>query len=766
MIAVAPPPAARHRERARVRGRVEGLVQGVGFRPFVCRLATELGVSGLVKNCADGVWIDAAGEAEPMRRFLDRLRAECPGAARFDSLESVPPEEVQRGGFVVAPSEAGGPAGPIPLDAAPCPECVAELFRPDERRHRYPFVSCAVCGPRFSIIEALPYDRVRTSMREFPLCAACEEEYQDPDDRRFHAESTSCPACGPRLTLVGAGGRPLAREGAALDRAVQAIENGAIVGVKGVGGYQLIVSACDARAVERLRERKRRPEKPFAVMVRSLGEARRFCHVDALAASALSSPRAPIVLLPRREGADVATPVAPANLDLGVLLPASPLHLLLAADARGPLVVTSANRSGDPICFHDDEAVALCSEVADLVLSHDREIVHPIDDSVVRVVDGSPRVLRAARGYAPISLPVPGTRPGVVGWGAYLKNTVAGTGRDVVRLSPHIGDLRSARSRAVAARTGSWFRRLDHAADQPACDAVDLHPEARRKDGEEATVQHHHAHVLSCMAEHDVDEPVLGIAWDGSGYGPDGTLWGGEFLVCDRRAFRRVAHLRTFPLPGADRAIVEGCRAALGLLFEMEGRQGLHDLDLASVRTFHASARRTMVRMLERGLNSPRTSSVGRLFDAFASLLDVRHRSTFEGQAALALEHAARSVGSVDPYPIPLRPKGARRPLVADWEPLVRAALNDLRAGSEVSTIAACFHEALAELVVRVAREAGLTRVALSGGCFQNQRLLERAVARLRAAGFEPLVHRRVPPNDGGVALGQVVCVARGAGAE
>lgn len=748
--------------RSRLRIRVTGRVQGVGFRPWISRVANEIGLTGSVRNEARGVLIDIEGESEQTARFLARLEGESPAASEIDSVETWPIEAEGSAEFEISPSRKGGPAGPLPLDAAPCSECLDELFLAGNRRHRYPFVSCAVCGPRYSIVEELPYDRAGTSMRSFPLCRECDEEYRDPQDRRFHAESISCPACGPRLTALDTHGRAVAREGAALDRATAVIAAGGIVAMKGVGGFQLVVAARNDQAVARLRAAKERPDKPFALMVRSLDDARRLCRVDAIARSTVSCPRSPIVLLPRaRGGADVAAGVAPANLDLGVMLPASPLHHLVAADLGVPLVVTSANHSGEPICFRDEDAVKLLPRMADLVLLHDRAIVHPVDDSVVRVVHGAPRLLRAARGYAPISLPVDSARPGVVGRGAHLKNTVAVSGHGTVRLSPHIGDLRSRASRVVAAEIGRWFCALEQSDRAPHA-VIDLHPESASSGGEVEKVQHHHAHVLSCLAENRVTDAVLGVAWDGNGYGPDGTIWGGEFLACDQRAFRRVAHLRTFPLPGAERAIVEGRRAALGLLYELEGAKALHDLELAPVQSFRLSERRTIARMLQRGLNCPQTSSMGRLFDAVAALAGIRQKATFEGQAALALEQAARGAPKKEPYPFPLRHEGAERPVVADWGPLIAAVKRDVRAGQSTASISVRFHEALVELLVAVAREMGFGQVALSGGCFQNQLLLSRAIDRLRSAGFDPLVHRYVPPNDACVALGQAVHASTG----
>lgn len=748
-------------DRVRFDLRIRGLVQGVGFRPFVCRLASELGLGGRVANRASGVRAEIEGASASVARFLERLPVEIPRGARIDSIAAEPASPRGEGAFEIEASRAEGSPGPLPLDAAPCAECVAELFRPGDRRHRHPFVSCAVCGPRYTIVASLPYDRERTSMHRFEMCTACATEYRDPWDRRFHAQANCCPSCGPRLSLLDRHGRLQAESGDALERTVAALRAGAIVAVKGVGGHQLVVDAGNATAVVRLREAKHRPHKPFAVLVGSLREARRLCRVRPAEASVLSSPRAPIVLLERRAGASgsIADAVAPGNPDLGVMLPPSGLHHLLAADAARPLVVTSANRPGDPIEHRDEEAVASLRGLADLYLVHDRPILHPIDDSVVRVVHGAPRVLRSARGYAPMSIAVDGLRARVVAHGAHLKNTIAVSACDSVRLSPHIGDLRSPAARALSEGTARWFAELESGVSDTST-AVDLHPDDARTDPREVQVQHHHAHVLACMAEHRITDAVLGVVWDGNGHGPDGTVWGGEFLVCDRREFRRVAHLRTFPLPGAERAMVEGRRSALGLLYEIEGSSALHDPELAPVRSFRVSERRTIDRMLARGINSPRTSSMGRLFDGVASLMGLRQKVTFEGQAALALEHAARGPTRYAPYPFPLTAGEVGEPMVADWAPLLAAVRRDLRIGLSTAWIAGCFHEALAELVVAVAREVGIERVALSGGCFQNQRLLERSIDRLREAGFAPLCHQHVPPNDGGIALGQVVHAA------
>jgi len=738
---------------------VRGAVQGVGFRPFVQRLAAALDLPGCVRNHAGGVRIEIAGSETQIDRFLGFLRETAPAAARVDSSTTTRVEggEPFPAGFAILPSLAHGAPGPLPLDVATCDDCLSDLWRPGDRRWRYPFVSCAVCGPRYSILEALPWDRANTTMRAFVPCAECEAEYRDSTDRRFHAQTNACPACGPRIELRDRDGKPLAREEAALAAAVEALRNGAIVALKGLGGFQLVVDATRAGSVEELRRRKRRPEKPLAVMVRDVAAARAVCDVSDAEATVLGSRAAPIVLLRRRAGGlAIASAVAPENPDLGLMLACTPLHHLLLEDLGVPIVATSGNRSGDPICHDEAEAVASLGSIADFFLVHDRPIAHPIDDSVVRPFRGETVVLRAARGLAPFAVRTPTATPGTVGQGAYLKNTVAVVVGDLAHLSPHIGDLRSPLTRALSVRTGGWLAEL--LGQRRSRNVVDLDPHEVPEDDDTARVQHHHAHVLACMAENGVDEAILGVAWDGNGYGPDGTVWGGEFLVCDRHGYQRFAHLRTFPLPGAERAILEPRRAALGLLFELYGERALHQAELAPVRTFAPAERRMIARMLERGINSPRTSSMGRLFDVIASLLDLRHRVTFEGQAAMALEFAARVSASAGRYEIPLRGE-ADGVAVADWSPLVGAVVRDVAAGVPPSAIAASFHDALATLIVAVARSAGRARVALAGGCFQNQLLLELATDRLREAGFEPLHHRRVPPNDGAIALGQVVHV-------
>jgi hydrogenase maturation protein HypF len=782
-----PPPPACPPDLGRTRLVIRGAVQGVGFRPFVFRLATSLGLRGWVSNSPAGVTLEVEGPAAARRELLLRLAAERPPHSFIQSLEAVELDPAGYADFVIRPSAADGEKTALVLpDIATCPECVREIFDPANRRYRYPFTNCTHCGPRFSILEALPYDRANTSMKRFAMCPACRAEYEDPRDRRFHAQPNACPDCGPHLALWDAAGRELARRDAALAGAVRALRDGAIVAVKGLGGFHLMVLAEDAAAVDRLRARKRREAKPLAVMCPSRAVAARLAEVGPLEARALESPEAPIVLCRRRPDAPVAGAVAPGNPWLGLLLPYTPLHHLLLADLGRSVVATSGNVSDEPICTDEHEALTRLGGIADLFLVHDRPIVRHVDDSLVRIVLGRELVLRRARGFAPLPVRVPVALPPVLAVGGHLKNTVALARGPEVFLSQHFGDLDTARARTAFEQGIADLRRLFEIAPEQVM--ADAHPDYHSTRHAAATglpvqpVQHHYAHVLACMAENHLAAPVLGVAWDGTGLGPDGTIWGGEFLRVSERDVQRVAHLRPFRLPGGEQAVKEPRRAALGLLHAVLGDQLYERRDLAPVQAFKPAELRTWRPLLARGQNAPWTSSVGRLFDAVASLLDLRQVARFEGQAAMDLEFAFEPGDALDSYPIELRaaesadapapaPAASARPdpafappgrcWVADWAPLVHALLRDLRVGTPVWQIAARFHNSLAELVVAVARQAGERRVVLSGGCFQNKYLLERAVEALRSAGFSPYWHQRVPPNDGGLALGQAVAAAR-----
>jgi len=756
-----------HGTRAtRVKITVRGPVQGVGFRPFVQRLASELGLSGWVRNCAQGVQIEAEGGEQALSEMRRRLAAQAPGVRATQSIEATFDAIAGYRGFVIRESDAHGPMTTwVPLDLGICSDCVAEIFDPSNRRYRYPFTTCCGCGPRYTILEHLPYSRAATTMRAFSMCAACRAEFDDPGNRRFHAETNACPTCGPRLALWDAAGAVQAAAENALRGAARAIRAGMIVAVKSLGGIQLLADAGNAAAVQSLRRRKRREAKPFAVMYPSLEVARHGCVIEEAEQMLLCSAAAPIVLLSRRGGVPIQDDgVAPGNPYLGVMLPYTPLHHLLLAELGFPVVATSGNLSDEPICTDEHEALARLAGVADLLLVHDRPIARAADDSVARVVLGGAQVLRAARGFAPMRLTGPAGGPKsdrvVLGLGGQLKNAVAlSLGGDILA-SPHIGDLDTTVALDAFERSTVGLTGL-HAVS-PGALACDMHPDytttryAAKLDLPRCAVQHHHAHVLACMAEHDLAGPVLGVAWDGTGYGPDGTIWGGEFLVADAHGYRRVAWLLPFPLPGGDAAARQPRRSALGVLWAAFGEAAFDLTHLAPLATFDAREREVVRQALRANLNTPLTSSMGRLFDAVAAIAGLRQTSRFEGEAAMALEFAADDGTAAQGYPFELQ-AAVDGAWVIDWRPMLRGVLTDLAAGQTAGLVAARFHNGLAALAVAVAARAGKTDVVLTGGCFQNRRLTEALHRRLTDDGFRVHLHRRVPPNDGGIAVGQVV---------
>jgi hydrogenase maturation protein HypF len=748
----------------RARVTLRGAVQGVGFRPFVYRLATELGLRGWVSNSLQGVLAEVEGSEPAVQQFLLRLQPECPPAARIHSCESVHLAPAGYTGFEIRASEASGEQQALILpDLAICAECRRELMDPANRRHRYPFINCTHCGPRFSIIESMPYDRPRTTMRHFAMCPACQAEYDDPADRRFHAQPNACPVCGPQLTFWDASGAVQAAREEALQRAEAALRAGQILALKGLGGFHLLVDARNPEVVARLRQRKHREEKPFALMFPNLAQVEQVCDVNALEARLLQSPEAPIVLLRRRARGEVADNVAPGNPCLGIMLPYTPLHHLLLTDLGFPLVATSGNLSDEPICTDEHEALRRLAGIADGFLVHNRPIARHVDDSIVRVMLGRELVLRRARGYAPLPVTLPVELPPLVACGAHLKATVAVAAGRHVFLSQHLGDLETDEARAAYQRALADLPALLR--QTPRLAVCDLHPDyvstrATQQSGLPwLAVQHHVAHVAACVAENEVDAPVLGVSWDGTGYGPDHTIWGGEFIHWHQGRWRRMGHLRAFPLPGGEAAVREPRRAALGVLFTLEGDAVFDRPDLPLRAAFREDEWKLLRTMLARGLNCPLTTSAGRLFDAVAALAGLRQIAHFEGQAAMELEWAAGSWTGEAVYPFDLQEMDGL--LRVDWGLLVQAILHDVRQGLPTAQIAGTFHRALVEIIVRVAQRVGVEHVALTGGCFQNQRLTEGAVMALRSAGFRPLWHQRVPPNDGGIALGQAVLGAQ-----
>ena len=736
--------------RARRVLEVRGAVQGVGFRPYVYRVAVRLGLSGGVWNGGGGVTVDAEGDPEALDRLRDALRA-APPPARVDSVEEAGASPgLGSSAFAIRSSRCeGAAAARVPADLATCDDCVRELFDAMDRRHLYPFIACAACGPRYTVIRATPYDRARTAFDAFPPCAACAAEYADPGSRRFHAQAISCPDCGPRLWAEGA-----ADTADPVAAAVTALGRGEIVGLMGLGGMHLACDARDEAAVARLRSTKRRAAKPFAVMFDGVAAVDEACVVSDLARKAMGGPERPIVLVPRRAGAALASAVAPGLGEVGVFLPGAGLHHVLLRSFAGPLVMTSGNRTDEPIAIGGGEARNRLGSLCGVMLLHDREIVGRADDSVVRVMAGATRLLRRAKGYAAGPFPLGFSAPDVLAVGADLKNTLCVTRGAEAFLSPHVGDLEDIDTQLAWQGTRERMERLFRA--RPTAAAHDLHPEyhgtgiAARSGLPAIPVQHHHAHVASCLVENGVAGPVIGVAWDGTGYGPDGTVWGGEILAADLSGFTRLGRLRPVALAGGDAAVREGWRMAVSHLMDA-------GLDPARVQ---ARGSRSIARMIATGAGTVPTSSVGRLFDAVASLCGVRQASSYEGQAAQELEALA---GDDDEgYPMPLADVGELWEM--DARPLVRAVVADVDAGAPPAIVSARFHAGLAAALAaagRIAREkTGLRVVALTGGCFANRRLTELAAARLQADGFEVLLHARVPPGDGGIALGQAAVAA------
>ena len=748
----------------RVRAVIRGAVQGVGFRPFIFRLADEMRLKGWVINNTQGVFIEAEAEQEVLRRFLLRIEREKPAISFIQSFEHSFMDPVGYDKFEIRESTDGPKTALILPDIATCDDCRQEVFDPANRRYRYPFTNCTNCGPRFSIIEALPYDRPRTSMKMFEMCPECADEYHDPRDRRFHAQPNACPRCGPHLELWEPSGTVVAKDDEAVLRATVAIRGGLIVAVKGVGGFHLMADARNEDAVRRLRQRKRREEKPFALMFPSLGAATEFTQAEPMEARLLLSPEAPIVLLTRNDREGLTEAIAPGNPYLGVMLPYTPLHHLLMQELGSPVVATSGNVSDEPICTDEHEALLRLEGIADLFLVHDRPIVRHVDDSVVRVMAGRELVLRRARGFAPLPVLLREAAPNVVAVGAHQKNTIAAAVGRQVFISQHIGDLETVPAYGAFEQVLADFAGLYEL--HPAIMACDQHPDyfstqyaRKQREIEVVAVQHHYAHAMSCMAENQIEAPVLGISWDGSGYGPDGTVWGGEFLRITPGGFERFAHLRTFRLPGGEKAVKEPRRVALSILRATFGEELNGKGALPTLKAFSADERRLLDEMLGRGLRSPQTSSAGRLFDAVASIMGVRQVCRFEGQAAMELEFLAYGAVTDESYPFDMV-RGENVSMV-DWAPAIRAIVPEVLEAKASGAIATKFHNTLVEMMVSVAKACGEERVVLSGGCFQNRYLTERAVMRLRAEGLRPYWHQRVPPNDGGIALGQVAAAAR-----
>ncbi len=751
---------------------VLGIIQGVGFRPFVYGLAHRWGLSGFVRNDSAGVTIEIEGASQALECFEQALRVEAPPLARIDAVAAQAIELCHEAGFQIVHSEAGSERRAlVSPDTCICDDCLRELFDPADRRYRYPFINCTNCGPRFTIIEDVPYDRAKTTMRVFPMCPDCQAEYDDPLNRRFHAQPNACPACGPQVALIDSMGSLVNCADPMLEAAQQLVA-GAILAIKGIGGYHLACNALDVEAVERLRQRKQREAKPFALMVPDLKTAQHLCELGPEEAALLQSRRRPIVLLKQRPGCPVAPAVAPQQQTLGIMLPYTPLHYLLldacAAQSEhrrsAVLVMTSGNLSDEPIAYEDENARVRLASIADGMLLHNREIHIRCDDSVTRIVAGGEQLFRRSRGYAPEPIPLAREFPvPLLACGGHLKNTFClGKGRQAF-VSQHIGDLENLETLTSFREGIEHFKRLFDIAPQAI--AYDLHPEyLATKYALDANilvkigVQHHHAHIASVLAEHGLTGPVIGVAADGTGYGTDGAIWGCEILAADLADFERLSHLSYVPLPGGEQAVRQPWRMAAVYLEQAYGDAFL-DLDIPFVRQLDRATWRTLAQMSARGLNSLRTSSLGRLFDAVAALLGVRRQVIYEGQAAIELEAQASTSTGVYPFAIE---DGA--PAKLDVRPLIRAIVADLQGQVAISEIAGRFHASIALLLAEACRRAraqtGLNTVALSGGSFQNRLLLEQLLARLEEAGFHVYINRRVPPNDGGLSLGQAAVAA------
>jgi hydrogenase maturation protein HypF len=753
----------------RQRHEIQGIVQGVGFRPFVYRLAHELNMTGWVRNTPAGVEIEIEGSEALHDSFDHALHTALPPLAHVTSHTYAPIPPVNDACFSILPSGTEGTDIRIAPDSALCPDCLQELFEPGNRRFRYPFITCTNCGPRYSIITGVPYDRPKTTMARFPLCPECTDEYENPLDRRFHAQPIACHSCGPQVRLLNSSGEMLAERDAAVMQTIELLTNGAILAIKGIGGYHLAVDACNHAAVLRLRERKKRDEKPFAVMAASHEAARELALMNEMEDRLLSSPEAPIIIVRKRPESLIAEPVAPNNGWLGLMLPYAPLHHLIMRDNFQALVMTSGNISDEPVVFEDRDALQRLGGIADYILTHDRPIHIRSDDSVMRVFQGKPLFYRRARGFAPRAVTLPFAVQPLLAAGAELKSAICLANGNQAFLSQHIGDLKNSTTRDSFGHTVEHLSTL--LTITPKQVACDLHPDyLSSRFAEDAAlplsrVQHHHAHLASCMAENGLDGEVIGVIFDGTGYGPDGTIWGGEFLVGGYDDFQRVAHFRPVPLPGGDTAVREPWRMAMAYLYQALG-EAAFSLDHPVARMLAEQERGLFAQMLRRGINSPLTSSCGRLFDAVAALLNIRYHVSYDGQAAIELEaHAEMCEDTTDvtyPYVFDNR-DGA--PLQVDFSATVVAILHDISAGVSVSGVAYRFHRTVAaaatDLCLEISETSGHDRIIFSGGVFQNRLLSEMLYTALSNKGLNVFTHRLVPPNDGGIALGQVAIAGR-----
>ncbi len=748
----------------RVKIEILGLVQGVGFRPFVFNLAHKLKLKGRVQNSSKGVVVEIEGKGERIDQFLVDVRKKKPAIAYIQNFQYVYLDPLGYRDFQIVESQGAQKKQVIiSPDLATCPECLKEILDSKNRRHQYPFTNCTLCGPRYSIIEKIPYDRCNTVMKIFPMCVKCQKEYEDPTNRRFHAQPNACPECGPQVELWDKKGKVLKEKNQSLEEAVLHLAEGKVVAIKGLGGFHLMVDATNDKAVALLRKRKNREEKPFALMFPNMEQIKKACILSTKEKMILESSEAPIVLARKRNNplVKISSQVAFQNPCLGVMLPFTPLHHLLLRQIKRPLVATSGNLSDEPLVIDEKEALRKLSGIADYFLVHNRPIARHVDDSIVRLLNARPLVLRRARGYAPLGIEVKKEIPSIMAYGGHLKNTIALGVKKNIFLSQHIGSLETKESLNTFRKTIEAFKDLYSCKIHSI--ACDRHPAylstqaAQQQEIPILKVQHHHAHIAACMAENHLKEEVLGIAWDGTGWGEDETVWGGEFLLTTYQKFKRVAYFKPFCLPGGDKAVKEPRRTALALLYALYG-DNIEDLQSnACLDSFTRKEREIIYQMIQKRINSPKTSSVGRLFDAVSSLLGLTQIINYEGQAAMLLEYAFSGKINKKSYDFNIHEDRAKERMVINWEEMIKKILKDLQRKKSKAEIAIKFHNTLVEMAVAVSKKVKKKNIVLSGGCFQNRYLTERMIFRMKQEGFFVYTHQLVPPNDGCIALGQIM---------
>jgi hydrogenase maturation protein HypF len=740
----------------RIKISIKGAVQGVGFRPFIYKLANSLNLKGYVLNTPQGVIIEAEGENNLLDEFAKRIESEKPPISLIQniSIEKLPLNNFKD--FQIKKSDLSGSPNAIVLpDIATCKDCFEEIFDKNNRRYLYPFTNCTNCGPRYSIIESLPYDRARTTMKKFNMCPECEAEYENPNDRRFHAQPNACPVCGPHVELWNSDGTILDFHNDAILNTINAIKDGKIIAIKGLGGFHLLVDAMNIDTINILRKNKNREEKPFALMYPDIDSIKKDCEVIEAEEKLLLSAQAPIVLLKRKSDCKIPDDVAPMNPNLGIMLPYTPLHHIIMKLLKSPIVATSGNFSEEPICIDENEALIRLKGIADLFLVNNRPIYRYVDDSIARIIMNEKVLLRRARGYAPMPVIInTENKRKILSVGGHLKNTVAVSKGSEVFISQHIGDLETVESYNSFCNTIDKFREIYKI--EPDIVVSDLHPDyisakyAKEKFKNVESVQHHASHILSVIAENDIKEPVLGISWDGAGFGLDRTIWGGEFLRFDKAGFKRVAHIKKFCLPGGESTFKDIYKSAFGLLYEIYGDDVMQYIPENITKKNSA----ILLQMLKKNINSPECSSVGRLFDAVASILDIKQKVSFEGQAAMELEFLTDGFSSQENYEYEI--KNENGVPIIDWTSVIKQLIQDKKEKISKNIFSLKFHNTLVKIIVNIAKLINEKNIALSGGCFQNKYLLENSIKELHKSGFNVFWNKEVPANDGGISLGQI----------